>query len=280
MTIWGGNFVVAKVGLSEFPPLLMMGLRFLLVAALLLPFVAVPRGRFGGILLLSTILGAVHFPLMFCGMQGLDASTASVAGQLQVPFSSLVAALVLKDRLGWRRGAGMIVAFAGVLLIAGEPRLLDNPAPLLLVVAASVAFAFATIQIKRLETVDGFALNAWMALFAAPQLILLSLLFERDHMAAVRNATLWGWGAVAYMVVMTTVVAYSVWYRLLRLYKVNQTVPYLLLQPVVGVLAGVLLLGEALSWRLVLGGAVTIAGLSVIVLRRPKLVNGKVTSMT
>ncbi|SMH62663.1 DMT family transporter [Azospirillum agricola] len=278
--LWGVNFVAAKLALAEFSPLLLMGLRFTLVAALLLPFVRVPWGRLRGILLLSMVLGSVHFPLMFMGIKGLDAATASVAAQLQVPFSSLMAAIFFKDRLGWRRTLGMVIAFAGVALLAGEPARIENPVPLLLVVTASLAFALGSVQIKRLESVEGFTLNAWMALFAAPQLLTLSLLVEQDQIAAIRNATLVGWGALAFIAVMATIVAYGLWYRLLRLYDVNQTVPYLLLLPAVGVASGVLLLGEPLSWRLVVGGLVTVAGLSLIVLRRPRVINDKVTNLT
>ncbi|HEY0834410.1 MAG TPA: EamA family transporter [Azospirillum sp.] len=280
MALWGLNFVAAKIGLAEFPPMLMMALRFTLVAALLLPFVRMPRGRMRGVLLLSVILGAVHFPLMFNGIKGLDAATASVAAQLQVPFASLLAALFFKDKLGWKRAFGMVVAFAGVLLIAGEPRLAGNLTPLFLVVAASLAFALASVQIKRLGSVDGFALNAWMALFAAPQLLVLSLLLESGQAEAIANASLWGWGAVAYIAVMATIVAYGLWYRLLRRYDVNQAVPYMLLVPLFGVASGVLLLDEPLTWRLALGGLVTVAGVGLIVLRLPKVVNEKVTNLT
>jgi len=280
MALWGLNFVAAKIGLAEFPPMLLMGMRFTLVAALLLPFVRMPRGKMRGIFLLSVILGTVHFPLMFNGIKGLDAATASVAAQLQVPFASLLAALFFKDKLGWKRAFGMVVAFAGVLLIAGEPRLAGNLTPLVLVVLASLAFALASVQIKRLGAVDGFALNAWMGLFAAPQLLVLSLLLERGQVEAITNATLWGWGALVFIAVMATIVAYGLWYRLLRRYDVNQAVPFMLLVPLFGVASGVLLLNEPLTWRLALGGLVTVAGVGVIVLRLPKVVNEKVTNLT
>lgn len=280
MALWGLNFVAAKIGLAEFPPMLMMGLRFTLVAALLLPFVRMPRGKMRGVFLLSVILGTVHFPLMFNGIKGLDAATASVAAQLQVPFASLLAALFFKDKLGWKRAFGMVVAFAGVLLIAGEPRLAGNLTPLVLVVLASLAFALASVQIKRLGAVDGFALNAWMGLFAAPQLLALSLLLESGQAEAIANATLWGWGALAFIAVLATIVAYGLWYRLLRRYDVNQAVPFMLLVPLFGVASGVLLLDEPLTWRLALGGLVTVAGVGVIVLRLPRVVNEKVTNLT
>ncbi|WP_431855470.1 DMT family transporter [Azospirillum sp.] len=281
VALWGINFGVAKVALLEFPPLFLMALRFFIVAALLLPFVRMPRGKLLGVLALSTILGTIHFPMMFNGIKGIDAATASVVAQLQVPFASLLAAVVFKDRLGWKRAVGMLVAFAGVLLIAGEPRLGDSLGALGLVVGGSFAFAAANVQIKRLGDIDGFALNAWMGLFAAPQLLVLSALFEHGQWEAVRNASWAGWGSLLYIAVLATIVAYGLWYRLMRRYDVNQAVPFMLLIPLFGVLSGVVLLGEPVTWTLAVGGLMTVAGVGIIVLRRPRVVvNDKVTNLT
>ena len=281
VALWGINFGVAKIALLEFPPLFLMGMRFIIVAGLLLPFVRMPRGKLLGVLVLSTILGTVHFPMMFNGIKGIDAATASVVAQLQVPFASLLAAVIFKDRLGWKRAMGMLVAFAGVMLIAGEPRLGDSLWALGLVVAASFAFAAANVQIKRLGNIDGFALNAWMGLFAAPQLLILSALFERGQWEAVRNATWAGWGSLLYIAVLATIVAYGLWYRLMRRYDVNQAVPFMLLIPLFGVLSGVVLLNEPVTWTLAVGGLATVGGVGIIVLRRPRVVvNDKVTNLT
>ena len=280
VALWGMNFAAAKIGLREFPPMFMMFLRFTAVAAILLPFVKVPRDKLPGIALLSLILGTVHFPLMFTGISGLDAATASVVAQLQVPFASLLAAVFFKDMLGWQRASGMAVAFAGVALIAGEPRLDGSLDSLLMVVAAALAFAGANVQIKRLGSVDGYALNAWMGLFAAPQLLVLSLLLEDGQWAALTGAGLAGWGALAYIVVAATIVAYGLWYGLMRRNDVNQAVPYMLLVPVFGVLSGVVALDETLTWTLVIGGLLTVAGVAIITLIRPKVVNEKVSNPT
>ncbi|MBI1207169.1 MAG: EamA family transporter [Azospirillum sp.] len=272
VALWGCNFAVAKFGLTEFPPLFLMVLRFSLVALLLVPFVAVPVGRLRQVFLLSVSLGGLHFPLIFSGLADLDAATASIAVQLEVPFASLLAALVFKDMLGWRRSAGMLVAFAGIAIIAGEPRLAGRLGPLALVVAASFAFAVASIQIKALGPINGFALNGWIALFAVPQLLVGSLLLESGQLAALAAADWRGWGAVLYMALISTIVAYGAWYFLVGRYPVNQTMPWLLTTPVFGVLAGVVILGEAVTPPLLLGGALTVAGVAVIVIRRPRTI--------
>jgi O-acetylserine/cysteine efflux transporter len=278
MVIWGLNFVFAKWGLEQFPPIFMMGLRWAVVAAVLLPFVRVPRQKLATILLISFTLGTLHFSLMFTGLAGTDAAVAAIAIQTQVPFAALIAAIFLKDRLGWRRATGMALAFIGIVIMAGEPRHAGNLLPILLVIAASFMWAVANIQIKQLGTVDGNALNAYLGLFAAPQLFLVSAVLESGQIESLRNADWVGWSAIAYMAILVTVISYVMWYRILRRYSVNQAMPFTLLVPVLGVLAAALLLNEPLTLRVILGGVATIAGVAVIVLRRPRLAAPEATS--
>lgn len=280
VTIWGVNAVAGKIAVHVFPPYFMMLLRFIAVAALLLPFVKAPRKQLGGIAILSAILGTVHFPMVFAGIKGTDASTASIILQLQVPIASIFAAVFFGDRLGWRRLLGMVVAFAGVFVIVGEPRLEGHTGALLTLVGASTAFALASIQIKRIGPVDGFTLNAWMALFAIPQLAVWSFMLESGQLEAVREASLMTWASLGYIVVMSTIVAYGLWYFLLGRYDVNQAVPFVLLSPVVSVVAGVTMLGEQLTWPLAIGGVMTVVGVGVIVIRRPNTVNERVSNPT
>src|SRR5262249_2604118 len=96
--VWGFNFAVVKIGLAQLPPILFVSLRFFLVAALLLPFLKRPRHKRGLILLLGITLGVIHFSMFFLGVSGLEVSTAAIAIQLQVPFASILAAIVCRDR--------------------------------------------------------------------------------------------------------------------------------------------------------------------------------------
>ena len=280
MVVWGFNFVVGKWAIAQFPPIFMIGLRWGLVALLLVPFVKVPREKLGWILLLSVTLGCVHFSLMFTGLRDLDAAAAAIAIQMQVPFAALIAAIFLDDKLGWRRTLGMALAFAGVVIMAGEPRISGSPLPLFFVIAASFMWAVANVQIKQLGPVNGFSLNAYLGLFAAPQLFIASAFLEEGQIEAVANADWVGWSAILYMAVMVTVVSYVLWFRLLRRYTVNQAMPFTLLVPIIGVLAAALVLDEPLTWRVLLGGAATVAGVGVIVLRRPRLADPEATSKT
>jgi O-acetylserine/cysteine efflux transporter len=280
MLLWGMNFVVAKIGLLYMPPILFIALRFSVVAILLVPFVRIPRGRLLAIAGLSVVLGSLHFTLMFNAMRILDAGTASVVIQLQVPFAALLAALIFKDKLGWRSIAGMVLAFAGVLLIAGEPRLSGGLLGIGLVVVAAFFFALANIQMKKLGDVDPNAINAWVALFATPQLFLISAVLEHGQIAALQAISWPFLASLFYQSVMMVIVSYALWYGLLRRYPVSQVVPFMLLLPILGVLSGAVFLGEPITWQIVAGGLLTVGGVGVIVLRRARVTEPRVGSVS
>ncbi|MGO4126745.1 DMT family transporter [Inquilinus sp. YAF38] len=275
MLIWGYNFVIAKYGLAELPPLLFMALRFGLVALLLVPFVRMPRGRWRDVLILAVMLGLTHFSLMFTGLAHVDAAVAAIVIQVQVPASAFLAMLLFGDRIGWRRALGMAVAIGGVAILAGEPRHGSALWAIGLIVMAAIVWAGANIQMKRMTDLDPSTINGWMSLFAAPMLLCASLLIENGQWQAVTRASGWAWMAVAFQAVIVVIFSYAIWYRLLRTYSVNQTMPYTLLVPVFGVLSGVLFLGEPASWSLLLGGIATLIGVGIIILRRPKAVEAQ-----
>ncbi|MGH6931980.1 MAG: DMT family transporter [Dongiaceae bacterium] len=271
--VWGVNFAVVKAGLTQLPPIAFVALRFALVGLLLLPWLRWPPPRFRALIVLSVVLGVIHFGLMFSGLRDLDVSTAAIAIQLQVPFAALLAAIFLDDRLGWRRLTGMAIAFAGMVLIAGEPRFDGNLLPLGLVVAAACVWATANILIKRLgNTVDVFALNGWLALLAAPQLMLLSAVTEQGQLTALAAANWVLWASLAFQAILVTVFGYGVWYHIMRRFDVNQVMPFTLLVPLFGVLSGVVFFHDRLTIPMIIGGLCTILGVAVVIFRRPRVI--------
>jgi O-acetylserine/cysteine efflux transporter len=269
--LWGVNFAVAKFGLDDFAPIFFVALRFSLVAILLVFVVGLPKhGMLRQLLPLSVTMGVMHFTLIFLGMRDLDAATSSIAVQLQTPFAAIMAAFFFGEKLGWRRILGMIVAFAGVLLIAGEPRFSENPWPLLAVIGAALVWAIGNIQVKALgDSVDAVQLNGWIAILAAPQLLVASWLIEGPQWHDVVDATWIGWAALLFQAVVIAIFTYWIWYNMMRRYPVNQVMPFTLLLPMIGVAAGAIMRGEPITWQMIVGGLATIAGVGIIVLRRP-----------
>jgi O-acetylserine/cysteine efflux transporter len=269
--LWGVNFAVAKFGLDDFAPIFFVALRFSLVALLLVFVVGLPRrDKLLRLLPLSVTMGVMHFTLIFLGMAELDAATSSIAVQLQTPFAAIMAAFFFGETLGWRRIAGMVVAFAGVLLIAGEPRFSDNPWPLLWVIGAALAWAVGNIQVKALgDEIDAVTLNGWIAILAAPQLLVASWLIEGPQWGFLPDVTWVGWGALLFQAVVIAIFTYWIWYNMMRRYPVNQVMPFTLLLPMIGVAAGAIMRDEPVTWQMIVGGLATVAGVGIIVLRRP-----------
>jgi O-acetylserine/cysteine efflux transporter len=269
--LWGANFAVAKFGLDSFAPIFFVALRFSLVAVLLVFVVGLPKpAMLKRLLPLSITMGVMHFTLMFLGMAELDAATSSIAIQLQTPFAAIMAAFFLGETMGWRRIVGMVTAFAGVMLIAGEPRFSDDPWPLLSVIGAAFAWALGNIQVKALgDEIDAVTLNGWIALLAAPQLLLASWLIEGPQWQNIPDATLISWAALLFQAIVIAIFTYWIWYNMMRRYPVNLVIPFTLLLPMIGVAAGALLRDETVTWQMIVGGLATVAGVGIIVLRRP-----------
>jgi len=264
--IWGMGITFAKAGLDEFPPLFLMSMRFIVSAVVLVWFFPPPIGQLRAVFLIALVSATIQYGLTFYGLAGLDASTAVLFMQLEVPFSAACAAIFLNDKLGWKRAGGMIIAFLGVALIAGAPSLRNQLFPAFLVVAGVLTWAIGQVMIKKMVTITGFKLIAWVSIFAGPQMLAASLILEKDHLSLLQNATLIGWGSVIYMGIVMTALGYGIWYHLLKKYDVNQVVPFLLLLPVTSILGAVLFLGERPSIRILIGGAVVITGVAVIVM--------------
>ncbi|OAN67604.1 DMT family transporter [Magnetospirillum moscoviense] len=263
VTLWGLNFIAVKVALTVLSPFLLCSLRFFLVALLTVAFFRPQAYQLPRIAGLALVLGVGHFGLLFWGVAGMDAATAAIVTQLGVPFSVLLAWAFFGDRLGLRRGAGLVAAFSGVALLAGEPQL-PATAPLVVAVIAMAAWAVSNIQVKKLGDIHPLALNGWMGLMTAPLLAGISLATESGQGAALAAMTWPVVAAVAYTTIGSSLVAYTLWYRLVSRHDLSRLVPITLLGPVIGVAGGVLALGEVLTWQKVVGGAITVAGVALV----------------
>ncbi|MCP4877705.1 MAG: EamA family transporter [Gammaproteobacteria bacterium] len=266
--IWGMGFIVAKAGMAHFSPILLMALRFTLTALCLIWFIRPPPGLFKQLFWISLISAALQYSLTFNGVRGIDASTAALLVQLEVPFGLILAWLVLGDRIRPQQALGILVAFGGAMLIIGEPKLEGSLVYAFMVIGGAFTWAVGQIMIKKLGNLGGFKLISGVALFAAPQLFIASFVFEQNQFDQIQSASIGAWGAVVYLGLIMTALAYGIWYRLLGHYNVNQVMPFLLLLPVTSVLGGIFFLGESLTIKIVLGGSLAIVGVAMITIQR------------
>ena len=266
--IWGFGFTLAKAALADFPPIFLMALRFTLTALVLVWFVPPPVGYMGRVLMISIVGAGVQYSVTFIGLKGLDASAAIFLIQLEPAYAALLAAVFLKDMIGWRRALGMAMAFGGVLILAGEPTIRGAYVSAGLVAFGSLLFAIGQVMTKALQgAVGGFQLTAWVAVFAVPQLVIGTALFEEGHWSHIQNADAVVWITILYLGLVMTALGYSLWYRLINKYSINLVMPFTLLLPFATVVSAMILLGERLKPLVALGGLVTITGVAVIIVR-------------
>lgn len=269
---WGGNFVAAKFGVAYFPPFLLTALRFIIASAILLPLVPRPEKRHMKDIFFLSTMSTLHFSLIFVALyRGLDIASSALIGQLGVPFACILGAIFLNDKLGMVRISGIIIAFFGTAIVAGAPNIVEHLPAFYAALGSTFTWGVANVLIKRIQNINSMSLLAWVSLFTVPQLLLLSLLFE-PHWPAFTDVPLSAALGVGYTALCSTLIAYGMWYYLLGKYTVTQVSPYGLLTPIFGIAFGQLFFTEQLTAEVIVGGIITIVGVTVIVFRRPKTI--------
>ena len=272
--IWGSNLIASKIGVGQFPPIFFTALRFGSVALILLPFLRVHPGQMRALLSAALLTGPASFALLFMGVYYVqDASMVAIASQMGVPFSTLLSVWLLGETIRWRRRLGIALSFGGIMIIGFDPRVFDYWQGLMLVVASCFMGAMGLIFMKRLRDIGALQVQAWVAVVGGPLLLLLTLATESGQWESVHNADWQGWSALVFTTVLSSLIAHTGWYYLVSRYPVTSLSPLTLLSPLFGVIFGVTLLDDHLTPRMLLGGAVTLVGVLIVLVRERKLID-------
>lgn len=269
---WGINFVVIKVGLHNMPPLLLAGLRFLLVAFPAIFFVARPKVPLNLLLGYGLTISFGQFAFLFCAIKfGMPAGLASLVLQAQAFFTIILGAFAFGERLQGKQVAGISLAVFGVLvLIEGSFEGQHvGLAGFMLTLAAALSWACGNIFNKRIMQHTSkpavMSLVVWSALIPIIPFMLGSLLFEGPALMAqsLREIDLTTILSLVYLAFVATIIGYGIWGTLLGRYETWRVAPLSLLVPVVGLASAALLLDETLSVLQLLGAALIMAGLFI-----------------
>lgn len=279
--VWGFNFVASKLAVNDFPPMFANGLRFLLVLVVLLPFLRPVPGRMRQLITAALTLGVVHFGLLFWGVRLSDGvSAVAIASQLNVPFSTILAIIILKETVGIWRVTGISISFLGVLVLGFDPVIFSYFEGVLMIVAAAFVYAVSAVLMRRLKDVPAVTTQAWVALAGCLGSMLISGLTEGGQWQSFETARLSAWAGVAYAGLVSTLIGHGGANYLFRKYEVSMVSPYFLILPLFSVLGGVVVFGEQIGWHILAGGALTIGGVALVTLRnnrRAKLARAETT---
>ena len=270
--VWGFTFVAGKAGVSEIPPMLFTALRYILLSAILLPFLRIVEGHMPEVIFISLAMGSVHFALFYGGMSLADnVSAVAVATQLGVPFATIMSIVFLSEQVGWRRWGGIVMAFGGVMVIGLDPAIINERLGLIMVIAAAFIGSAGMIVMKQITDTGVYQMQAWIAMMSWPPLCAASLIFESNHVAVLQNAGWMGWGGVLYTAIGASLIGHAGMYYLLQRYDVSVTAPLTLMAPIFGIVFGVMFWGDELSLRFWIGGVLTLLGVLIIGLRKPEV---------
>lgn len=264
--IWGVNFVVIKVSVSEAPPLLVAALRFALAALPAVFFIPRPQMRWQTFLGYGLAIGVMQFGLLYLAIQlGLSAGLASLLMQMQAFFTAILAAALWRERLLANQIVGIGLAFAGMAVIGLLADHHTSVIGLALVLVAALGWAISNILVKSAGKANMLSLVVWSALIPPIPLILMNGLTS-GWASIGQTLTHSGpgfWAAVAFMGYFNTVLGFGVWSWLIQQHGASKVAPLSLLVPVFGLLSSALYFQESFPPLKVLGAVLVGVGLIV-----------------
>ncbi len=269
MVVWGTNFVVIRIGVEHFPPLLFACLRFAFALVPAVFFLKRPAVSWGKLAAYGILIGAGQFGLLFIAIRGfITPGLASLVVQSQSFFTILLAAFLTRERVQPFQFVGLFLAAIGIGVILWNTDGTTTPLGIALVIAAAVCWAGGNIVARSSPGVDMLAYVVWASLFSVPPLLVLSLTIEgwpaiREGLA---TAPLSAWAAALWQAVGNVMFGYAMWGWLLSRYAAATVAPTSLLVPIFGMGAAAAWLGEPLpGWKFVAAGLV-LAGLCINIL--------------
>ena len=268
----GFGFVIAKPAFESFPPILLMGLRFMFAASILIWWFPIPWGYLKKIFIVSFIANTLQYSITYSGLDLIDASAAVLIVQTEVPFGVILAYFMLKEKPTIRALIGIGIAFIGVYILTGSPNLDGKIIGIGLTILGSATWALGQVLVKPLsKELNPLALVAWLALFSGPILIFLSVILDGNTINYLSNAKFDHWIIAIYIGFIMQPITYGCFYYVLKnnpLYKVLPIVTMGI--PPTGLLAAIFLLGEKPTQELYTGGALIIVGVILIVFTKNK----------
>ena len=263
----GFGFVIAKPAMDDFPPILLMGLRFTFAASILIWWFPVPKGYLVKIFIASLVANTIQYSVTYSGLNLIDASAAVLLVQTEVPFGVLFAYFMLKEKPTIRSLIGIFIAFIGVYILTGSPSLDGKFLGILLTILGSGIWALGQVLVKPLsKELNPLTLVAWLAVFSGPILILLSNIFDGNSINYINSASIDSWIIAIYLGFFMQPITYGCFYYVLKnnpLYKVLPIVTMGI--PLTGLLAAIFLLKESPTTELYIGGSIILLGVILIV---------------
>lgn len=276
VVVWGANFTVISLGLDGVPSMLLVALRYTLVAFPAIFFIKKPNLEWKYIILYGFAVGVGQFGCLFYAMEiGMPAGLASIIAQLQAFISPLLGAIFLKEKIESKQLIGFIIAGIGLVFIgiaSTSNGIASIPlGALLLTICAPVFWSTSNIIARyasnkvaaRGEKLNMLSLVVWASLVPPIPMILLALLIDTPQtlLNSLLNLEFISIFSALYLSLASTLFGYGFWSILISKYPLSKISPISLLVPITGLLTARIVLSEQLSSMQWIGVSIILLGL-------------------
>jgi O-acetylserine/cysteine efflux transporter len=278
--IWGTNFVAMKFALHDFTPFQLGAARYVFAILPLILLIRPPKLHWKWVVLYGLFQGIGQFGLLFIALQvGMTAALASVLLQTQVFCTALLSFVLLGERVGRALQGALVLAAFGLACFAMNYVLPGGAGAgagtsalgFVLCLGAAAMWAASNIVVRRAQQsttdFDAVAFLVWSSLIPIVPFILLSLAFDAPETRwRWTQAPASSWLALAYLGWMATILAYTLWTSLFKRYPVNRVAPFSLGVPLIGIMTGMLVLGDVITGWQWAGTALVVAALVCVLM--------------
>ena len=252
--MWGFNWPILKLGVSEMAPLsfraytlVFAGIGLLAVARASGESVRIPRALWPLTLWLALFNITAWNIFVLFGLQQMPAGRSAILAYTMPVWATIVSMLVLNEPLGRRKAIGLALGIAGMLVLLGDDltTLRGRPWGALMLLTGSVAWAIGTVLLRKYKPpIPQNTLTGWMMVVGWVPIAVLAPLFDPGLLGHLPNLSGTAWFAIVYNIVFAGTIAHWAWYTLARTLPVTMSSMSSLPVPVLGVFAGMIVLGE------------------------------------
>lgn len=265
--IWGMNWVVMKTANTFFPPITFVAYRFLFGALVLLAVwrwlhLPLPKKKYWPWIFLTGILQmGLNNIAAQTSMLTLGAGMVSVLNYSMPVFAAVMAHFLLGERLTWRKGAGIVLAIAGMAVLMDVHAGGDVTA-ICIGLLSAVFWGLASIFVKlKLSDVNPISLTTWQMVCASLSLLAYTAIVPQGEVVWNTESVL----CLIYNGVLASALAFFLWSWILQHIEVSKASVAVLAVPVVGVVGGILCLGEPMTLHIFFGMIMIMAGIYIVV---------------
>jgi len=272
--VWGCNWPVLKLGVTELAPLTFRGatlpfaaLGLLLAARLSGDSIRIPPEHWGKVLALALFNIAAWNGLILFGVQQMPAGRSAILAYTMPVWTVLFGMALLHEPLSRRKIIGLVLGMLGMAVLLGEDvrHITGSPMGTLFILAAAISWAFGTVLLRRWKPpVPQNTLTGWMMLIGWLPIAVCVPLFDEHPISSLAHMSGTAWFAVLYNIFLAGTVAHWAWFTMARTLPVAVSSLSSLPVPVVGVLSGILFLGERPGPSEYIALALVLASLSAV----------------